>query len=118
MPFRLPLNLCHYCRHKHKRRSTCEAYPAGIPEDIRRMEVIHRKPHPGDQGITFQPREDMDKCELDRRVDEVEYGQYHPTVTRYAVGTPIWDVLSDDQREAIRRLGIEAAGLRTLPEDD
>lgn len=33
----------------------CEAYPNGIPEEIRLGKNDHKKPYPGDNGIQYEP---------------------------------------------------------------
>ncbi len=34
----------------------CKAFPEGIPDGIWLSENGHREPHPGDNGIQFEPR--------------------------------------------------------------
>ena len=48
---------CVFCKHKIltvERIKKCAAYPDGIPQAILDMEVDHRKPYNGDNGITFE----------------------------------------------------------------
>ena len=52
-----PLNrLCDICKHRHAdtHPPTCDAFPQRIPLAIRLMEVDHREPYPGDNGIRFE----------------------------------------------------------------
>jgi hypothetical protein len=90
-------NLCILCKHKHvgSHPPTCGAFPKRIPTAIRIMEVDHREPFAGDNGITFQPKDDSE--ETLRRLAAVKVRSRQPVGT----GTAIWDVLSDAQREAI-----------------
>lgn len=51
---------CFDCRRRHSKKDrpidgvqTCAAYPMGIPADILGMEVNHRDPHEGDNGLRF-----------------------------------------------------------------
>ena len=46
---------CISCAHKHSGKSTCAAFPNGIPREIITNKADHRKPYPGDNGILFQP---------------------------------------------------------------
>lgn len=56
-------NQCVRCKHlfapdREKRRGFfCKAYPEGVPRDIVWNKHDHRKPFPGDNGITFEPKE-------------------------------------------------------------
>lgn len=34
---------------------TCNAFPAGVPEEIRRARNPHEEPFPGDRGIQYDP---------------------------------------------------------------
>lgn len=40
---------------RYRRGGSCEAFPAGIPADIRFNRVLHDTPFPGDNGIVFDP---------------------------------------------------------------
>lgn len=44
---------CAYCRHLRS-RSTCDAYPAGIPMVIVSGQQSHREPFVGDGGVVFE----------------------------------------------------------------
>ena len=53
------MHQCLACRHFHRGSGrgatwTCDAYPDGIPVEIRSERVIHTVPHPGDHGIRFE----------------------------------------------------------------
>jgi hypothetical protein len=38
----------------HKVRSTCAAFPDGIPDEIALGDFDHRKRYPGDHGVLFK----------------------------------------------------------------
>lgn len=44
--------MCMKCRH-YRGALACNAYPEGIPLEILNSRVDHRRPYPGDRGITF-----------------------------------------------------------------
>lgn len=48
---------CQACKHyQPKRGNYCDAYPdTPIPREILEMQVDHRNPYPGDQGIQWEP---------------------------------------------------------------
>ena len=46
---------CMVCRHVRD-GGTCDAFPAGIPSEIRLKERDHRQPYPGDQGVRFEAK--------------------------------------------------------------
>jgi len=61
LPLTMTLPLCSICKHKHQdsltfRNSfpTCDAFPNGIPEVIRKNRIDHRKALAGDNGIRFE----------------------------------------------------------------
>jgi hypothetical protein len=61
--------ICIFCTHftgSVTKGWVCEAFPAGIPEEIAYEDVDHRQPYPGDHGIRFEPK---DK-------DAAEYAEY------------------------------------------
>jgi hypothetical protein len=53
------VSLCVWCRHAHRPIGTCGAYPDGVPRPIRFGEAYHFLPAEGDQGIQFEPAEDI-----------------------------------------------------------
>jgi hypothetical protein len=59
-PLTMTLPLCSICKYKHKdsltyrkRYPTCDAFPNGIPEAVRKNRIDHRKAIAGDNGIRF-----------------------------------------------------------------
>ena len=61
---------CHDCRHLYPidgkcRGFFCSAYPSGegVPMDILTNDHDHTTPYPGDNGITFEPKEREDGLE-------------------------------------------------------
>jgi hypothetical protein len=60
-PLTLTLSLCSICRFKHcdtlnyrKSLPTCDAFPNGVPEAVRKNPLDHRREIPGDNGIRFE----------------------------------------------------------------
>ncbi len=45
--------LCLFCKH-YRNKVTCDAYPDGIPKEIRHFEVDHRQGYKGDNGIQYE----------------------------------------------------------------
>ena len=47
---------CDLCKHVHKDRVTCKAFPAGggIPIEILSGGISHMEPYPGDNDIQFE----------------------------------------------------------------
>ena len=39
---------------------SCDAFPAGIPDEIVDNKFDHRRDHPGDNGIRFAPKNEDD----------------------------------------------------------
>jgi len=51
-------SVCSSCKHwKPPSGRTCDAFPYGVPDDIRMGKNKHDKPYPGDHGIRFEPIE-------------------------------------------------------------
>jgi hypothetical protein len=70
-PLTLTLPLCSICRYKHKdsltyrkRYPTCDAFPNGIPEAVRKNRMDHRKAIAGDNGIRFELVADTEQMKL------------------------------------------------------
>jgi len=59
-----PISMCLVCKH-YRKAQRCEAFPTRIPQAILTGRYDHRKPHQGDLGIRFQPRDDVSKAELE-----------------------------------------------------
>ncbi len=52
--------ICYSCIRLHPGDGmTCEAFPAGIPEQIVSSEADHRLPFAGDGGLTFEQDPDL-----------------------------------------------------------
>lgn len=47
--------ICVNCVHLHVNGMTCDAFPKGIPSEVRSGEHDHRKSYSGDHGIRFEP---------------------------------------------------------------
>lgn len=58
MTFSIPQ--CHMCAHWVKRTQTCLAFPDKIPDDLYWDRLDHKKPYPGDKGIQFKLRPDLE----------------------------------------------------------
>lgn len=57
--------MCIYCKHRHDLTVKCDAYPDGIPKEIFfTSEVDHRESYEGDNGIQFEPAEDVTEEDL------------------------------------------------------
>ena len=52
--------ICNLCKHSTMKGTTCKAFPNGIPDKILTGEFDHRKPYPGDNGIQFEPIEEVE----------------------------------------------------------
>ena len=48
---------CFWCIHL-KEYPNCDAFPNGIPQEIRDGTDLHTQPYDGDHGIQFEPVED------------------------------------------------------------
>lgn len=48
--------ICFGCKH-FKGNMTCDAFPDGIPEDIRLSRHDHRDAYPGDNGVRYEPKD-------------------------------------------------------------
>lgn len=50
---------CETCKYydiyNDKNYATCKVFPEGIPPEIFREDVDHKKPYPGDNGIQYEP---------------------------------------------------------------
>ena len=66
------LPICVWCKHfdvpnfdvwldRHQSRYKCTAFPDDIPHEIVYWMYDHSHPYPGDQGITFEVREDGER---------------------------------------------------------
>lgn len=79
-----PAPMCMFCAHFYRefRGFKCEAYPSEIPMEIIELEVDHREPYEGDNGIQFELDDEWGQEQLDY----------------------IDDLYSDDKEQAIKNL--------------
>jgi hypothetical protein len=55
---------CLGCKHFDRQTGwTCAAFPDGIPEAVLQFRNDHTAPFPGDNGIRFEPSEDLGDAE-------------------------------------------------------
>lgn len=62
---------CVCCKHVIElsffgERSTCRAFPGGIPKEIITGQFDHTQPYPGDHGIRFELKEATDEGKTHR----------------------------------------------------
>ena len=49
---------CFTCIHFHlNKKTTCDVFPGGIPDDIYWNRFDHRRPHGGDHGVRYEQGE-------------------------------------------------------------
>jgi hypothetical protein len=63
--------LCTMCVHKSLSAATCTAFPNGIPEMFLTGESAHTTPHPGDNGILFEPAPGTEHLTFGRQATKV-----------------------------------------------
>lgn len=72
--FAIPM--CYSCSHLHDTvEMQCDAYPAGIPDEILESRVDHRQPYTGDQDIQFEQNPGMPEPDFVR----LGFDQEQPT---------------------------------------
>ena len=47
---------CLSCIRLHRDLLRCDAFPEGLPENIRQGKFDHTEPYDGDHGVQFSPR--------------------------------------------------------------
>ena len=50
----IPAFWCMLCKHNPDSKSTCEAFPEGIPKVFMSGKLKHDQPHPGDHGLRYE----------------------------------------------------------------
>ncbi|MBS5988009.1 hypothetical protein [Clostridium sp.] len=51
------ISQCFFCKHSLP-KGKCDAFPNGIPKEIKENFFIHTKPYEGDNGILFEAEKD------------------------------------------------------------
>jgi hypothetical protein len=104
------LSQCSYCRRRGADGDRCEAFPGGIPDEIRLNDFDHHRPYPGDGGMRFKPRSGVPTTILDRMAP------HHPaasfTAPAVASDEIAFSVLSEWADHAAT---VEAYGYRVSP---
>jgi len=55
--------MCLVCKH-YQKAQRCDAFPKRIPQGILTSKFDHRKPFKCDNGIRFEPRENVSEDEI------------------------------------------------------
>lgn len=59
----------------------CDAFPDGIPDDIKENRADHRQPYPGDHGLQFAAKSDAAEHDAARIIEEA-----HPALRNLDLG--------------------------------
>lgn len=58
-------SVCAFCSHRFGEDTECDAFPDGIPQKVFVGKIKHTEPIDGDDGIVFEPRDDLTAADLD-----------------------------------------------------
>ena len=74
----IKLSQCYYCinllipsQNEIVTKIKCKAFPSGIPDELRRTDIVHNVPYPNDHEILFEQDPDEDLFDIEKVAKEI-----------------------------------------------